>query len=1297
MPWQRRGAEDLIDEASDTRLGARGPDFLAGGGEMGARMRAYDWSASPLGPPSAWPQSLKTAIRIVLTSRYAMWMLWGPELTFFCNDAYRPTLGVKQAWALGARSDRVWEEIWPDIGPRIDRVLETGEATWDEGLLLFLERAGFPEETYHTFSYSPLADNDGTVAGMLCVVTEETERVVGDRRLRLLGGLGGRLARARTHAGVYDAVADSLAETPHDIPAALIYLFDEAGTARLARTIGLPAGHPAAPAAVAAGDAAAWPLSAVGTEALHVRSMPGGAPPLDRPGWTRPVEGALLTPIPGQGENAPVGVLVAALNPHRPLDPGYRGFVGLLAGQVAAGLASADAYEAERRRAEALAELDRARTVFFSNVSHEFRTPLTLMLSPLEEVLAGPEAALPADTRHLVAVAHRNGLRLLRLVNALLDFSRVEAGRATARFEPVDLAALTAELAGNFRSLCEQAGLDFTVDCPGLPEPVAVDRDMWEKVVLNLLSNAFKFTFAGGIAVTLRAESGRAVLAVSDTGIGIPDHEVPRLFERFHRVEGARGRTFEGSGIGLALVQELVRLHQGEIAVQSLPERGSTFRVSLPFRRAGLESGAEPARPLASTAVRAEAFVEEARRWLEGAETGLDMAGEMRDLLPAEAAPRMAAPGGRVLLADDNADMREHLRRLLAREGYAVTALADGQAALESARRDRPDLILTDVMMPRLDGFGLLQAVRADPRLREVPVIVLSARAGDEAKVEGLDAGADDYLTKPFSARELLARVGANLQLARVRREAADALRSLNAGLESEVAERTAERDRVWRNSRDLLAVLGQDGIFRAVNPAWRAILGLEPADVVGRSFLDFIWPEDAGASRAALDEAAAGRDLTGFEDRYRHADGTPRWISWHTSREGDLVYAYGREITAEKSQAEALRQAEEALRQSQKLEAVGQLTGGVAHDFNNLLTIIRSSVDFLRRPNLPEERRRRYLEAVSDTVDRAAKLTSQLLAFARRQALKPETFEVGLVLRAVADMIDTVTGARVAVVSELPEERCYVHADLSQFETALVNMAVNARDAMDGEGTLTLRLTCGQPLPTIRGHAGSAAPFAAVALTDTGSGIPPAVLGRIFEPFFTTKEVGKGTGLGLSQVFGFAKQSGGNVDVATEPGRGTTFILYLPEVSPEARPEPEEAADRPVPAGAGRRVLVVEDNVEVGRFATQTLQDLGYVTTWAANAHEALACLEADAAGFDVVFTDVVMPRMNGVELAREIRRRRPDLPVVLASGYSHVLAEEGHHGFELLQKPYSVEDLSRVLRQVTRRRRAPRGDRSG
>ncbi|MCJ2024479.1 ATP-binding protein [Methylobacterium sp. J-067] len=396
---------------------------------------------------------------------------------------------------------------------------------------------------------------------------------------------------------------------------------------------------------------------------------------------------------------------------------------------------------------------------------------------------------------------------------------------------------------------------------------------------------------------------------------------------------------------------------------------------------------------------------------------------------------------------------------------------------------------------------------------------------------------------------------------------------------------------------------------------------------------------------------------------------------------------------TAELAQANARLQAEaverermeQDLRQSQKLEAVGQLTGGVAHDFNNLLTIIRSSVDFLRRPDLPEDRRKRYMDAVSDTVDRAAKLTGQLLAFARRQSLKPEVFEVGERLRGVAEMLDTVTGARIHVRVEASDRPALVRADLNQFETALVNIAVNARDAMDGSGTLTMRVAAGRALPTIRGHAGSRGPFAAVSLTDTGSGILPEVLGRIFEPFFTTKDVGRGTGLGLSQVFGFAKQSGGDVDVTSEIGKGTTFTLYLPEVSSLATEAVVSDPDADLsPAGLGQRILLVEDNLEVGSFCSQILEDLGYAPEWVVNAEEALERLGTDGAGFRAVFSDVVMPGMGGIELAKALRIRIPTLPVVLASGYSHVLAREDSHGFELLHKPYSAAQVGWVLHRV-------------
>jgi len=517
-------------------------------------------------------------------------------------------------------------------------------------------------------------------------------------------------------------------------------------------------------------------------------------------------------------------------------------------------------------------------------------------------------------------------------------------------------------------------------------------------------------------------------------------------------------------------------------------------------------------------------------------------------------------------------------------------------------------------------------------------------------------------------------------------RHAETRLQSRTEQLEAQIEAQGRERDRIWTLSPVLKVVAGRDGRIRSVNPAWSRATGWSEAEVADRTILDFVGVEDRPAAETALQRLAEGRMIEDIELTSLVADGGRRRVLWTIVPDDGVLYGFGRDLTE-------LRQAEEALRQSQKMEAVGQLTGGVAHDFNNLLTIIRSSVEFLRRPDLPEVRKARYLDAVSDTVDRAAKLTGQLLAFARRQALKPEIFDAGARLQAIAEMLDQIMGARIRVGAELPESPCFVRADASQFETALVNMAVNARDAMDGEGRLTLRLSGGRALPPIRGHAANAGPFAAVSVSDTGSGIAEADLARIFEPFFTTKEVGKGTGLGLSQVIGFAKQSGGDVAVASAPGL-TTFTLYLPQASaPAAVARAEGAAVVASGPGRGLSVLVVEDNLEVGRFCTQILEDLGHRPVWAHNAEAALAELErGEGAGpgrFDAVFSDVVMPGMGGIELARRLRASRPDLPVVLTSGYSHVLAQDDAHGFELVRKPYSAEELARVLREAAQRGR--------
>jgi two-component system NtrC family sensor kinase len=380
--------------------------------------------------------------------------------------------------------------------------------------------------------------------------------------------------------------------------------------------------------------------------------------------------------------------------------------------------------------------------------------------------------------------------------------------------------------------------------------------------------------------------------------------------------------------------------------------------------------------------------------------------------------------------------------------------------------------------------------------------------------------------------------------------------------------------------------------------------------------------------------------------------------------------------------------EAEEALKHGQRLEALGQLTGGVAHDFNNLLTVIRASVDLLRRPDLPEPRRQRYIEAISDTVTRAAKLTGQLLAFARRQTLKPEVFDVGRSVQMLSEMIRTLIGSRIEIVTLGPDEPCFVNADASQFETAIINMAVNARDAMDGQGRLTIAVGMAASLPNAAPSAQNPYGYVAVTVADTGVGIAPDQFGRIFEPFFTTKQVGQGTGLGLSQVFGFAKQSGGEVVVASEVGVGSTFTLYLPRSAGSGTSPQMPTVDSAAIMGSGMSVLVVEDNAEVGKFTTDALTELGNSAKLVGNATHALEELLTGADRYDAVFTDVVMPGMTGIELAQEIRRRHPGLPVVLASGYSHVLSEQGSHGFELLHKPYSIEQLSRALHRIGRRK---------
>jgi PAS domain S-box-containing protein len=1244
-------------------------EFLAGGGEMGARMRALDWSRTPLGSVVGWPQSLKTVVRVMLDSRYAMWMLWGPELTFFCNDAYLPTVGMKRDWVLGARSDKVWEEIWPDIGPRIDRVLEEGQATWDEGLPLFLERYGFPEESYHTFSYSPIYDDDSRIAGMLCVVTEVTERIIGERRLRILRDLAAS-PRAETIEHACRRLISVLAVNPLDVSFAALYLVDRSqDLLRLAHACGAFSDELVPQRINLAEYAGAWPLRQAMTEGTSqtVDLPTAGLLSVAAPLWPDRVQKAVVLPI-RQGALTNIAVLIAGVSPRRPLDDGYRGFLDLLVGQFAAAIADAQSYEAERARAESLAEVDRAKTAFFSNVSHEFRTPLTLLLGPLEEALRTPAAGLRGE---LLASAHRNALRLLRLVNTLLDFSRIEAGRAQAHYVPTDLAAATRELASVFRSAIERASLRFSVSCEALPERIFVDREMWEKIVLNLLSNAFKYTLEGEIRVQLRPGDSGAELVVSDTGIGIPPQALPQLFNRFYRVPGASGRTHEGSGIGLSLVRELLKLHEGSIEVESTVGRGSVFRVRVPYGTSHLPA-AQVARDGEGlmTHSDAQAFVEEAKRWLPEVTTP-EQTGTFLALARADPPPAIGPPLDKptVLLVDDNRDMREYISRLL-KPRFEVTAAEDGQAALDLIKTGvQPDLVLSDVMMPRLDGFGLLSELRASPRTALTPIIFLSARAGEEARLEGLDVGADDYLIKPFSARELTTRIDTHIRLSRLRRAASEQIKLSEERLRLAIDE----------------AGMGTwDHDLRTQEMRWSrshyTLLGLPPHESNLAS--DEMWrqrvhPEDLAEVEAALAASCEAHSLRSQEYRIIRADtGAIRWLRvlgrYLYDESGAAVRYVG--VCFDDTDRKA---AELALREADRRKDVFLAT--LAHELRNPLAPIRNAAQILGSENLQSNQVQWAQGVIQRQVKHMAWLLDDLLDVARitqgKLQLKKELLTLNSVVDTAVEAVRPLLDSKAQhFTATLPSTPVTLLADPLRFPQVLSNLLTNAAKYTDAGGHITLggEVRDGELWLSVK---------------DTGIGLPADALESIFEMFSqieggATRAEG-GLGIGLALVKGILGLHGGTVEARSAGiGRGSEFIVRVPTARAEAHELP--IPDTPAPARRGRRILLADDNQDAADTLAMILEMAGHEVRVV---HEGRAALSsAQTFRPDTALLDIGMPQVSGYEVAEALRREPwgKDILMIATTGWGQESDRQRSikAGFDRhLTKPIDPDELIALL----------------
>jgi signal transduction histidine kinase/CheY-like chemotaxis protein len=1123
---------------------------MAEGGECGALMRAKDWSATALGPPRHWPRTLRMMIPIMLASRFAMRILWGPELTLLYNDKYIPVLGPrKHPAAMGRPIEESYRELWHTVGPMFARVMEGETVTLDDGILP-LNRTGYLEECYFTLSYSPIRDEEGAIRGVLGVVHETTERVLAERRLVALRQLAASLADAKTAEDACKSAGEALVHNGSDVPFALFYVADDEGReARLVGSAGLEGRAEAAPAVIALADGdAAWPLARVANRRgpLVVDDLARRFGEVHAGPYPEAITAAILLPLTRPGASHAGVFAVAGINPRHALDEKYQDFFELASEHLVSAIANAAAYQQERRRAEALADLDRQKTTFFGNVSHEFRTPLTLMLGPMADALASPSRALSGPA---LAAAHRNALRLLKLVNSLLEFSRIEAGRTQPTYRPTDLAALTRELAEAFGALADRAGLGFTIDCAPLGQPAYVDQEMWEKIVLNLLSNAFKFTFEGGIQVTLaRGDGGpdgqpHAELRVRDTGVGVPEAELPRLFDRFHRVEGTRARTHEGSGIGLALVHELARLHGGTVEVASRVAEGTTFLVRIPLGVAHLPPArVDKAPPAEAAALGVAPFVEEASRWIASDGEGPD-AIALSDRSPDAQGGRPSTPSpetrdARVLLVEDNADMREYVGGVLGAH-FTLQTASDGEAALRKMQASVPDLVLTDLMMPNLDGMGLIRAIRTDPRLRTVPVILLSARVGEESRVEGLEVGADDYLTKPFSARELVARVRTHIELGRLR-----------ARIEAERrAAAEEERSRlfgVFMQAPAAICVLrGEDHVYELANPPYLELIG--GRDVVGKPLREAL-PEAAPIVLPILDRVyTTGEPFYGdeflvpverkgvtanvyFNFIYKRMMGPDGQV------EGVAVVAS--DVTDQVQSRKAAERLSRALAVSNR--ELDQFAYVASHDLKAPLRGISHLSEWIEEGlegrMAPETKQ--HMDLLRGRVKRLEALIDGILSYSRagRTRDRLERFDAGAVLEDTRELVGPAPGAAVVIAGGMP----VLEAERVAFQQVFLNLMSNAlKHAQRADPRVDVTCADEGPLYHFR-------------VADNGPGIAPEYHEKIWTIFTTLQPRDKveGTGIGLSIVKKIVESRGGRVAVESKVGEGAVFHVHWPKVS---------------------------------------------------------------------------------------------------------------------------------------------------
>ncbi len=1082
---------------------------------MAAQMRAHDWASTPLGPPEFWPDGLKVPVRIMLTSRFEMWLGWGPDLAFFYNDAYRPTLGDKHPTALGRPTRDVWPEIFDRLVGRFTSVMRDGIATWDKALLLLLERSSFPEETYHTFSYSPLWGDEGRVEGLMCVVSEETERIISERRLETLHAMATSLLSARTRDDVCRGVIAALGTNQQDFPFSWIHMFDEASaeTSALAN--------------------APWPFESVIADAAPVRiALEGLLDDPPRGAWAVPPTEALLVPILKAGQTRPSGALVLGLNPYRRQDAELQGFAELLAGQIAGVLGTVDALRMEAQ------EIERLRQLFEQSPSF-----MAILRGPLHRFeLVNPAYAQLVAHRDVVgkmvrdAIPEVEGQGFFELLDRVYQTGQSFTGRAA----PITLQTSPS-------AVPEKRFLDF------LYQPI---RDA-EGVVTGIFVEGIDVTVAHDAVIALRQSEAEfrtlAEAVPNHVWAAQPDGMLDWFNSRVYQYSGAEPGDLLGTGWA-SIVHPEDRQPTGERWAASLAS-GETYEAEFRLRRA--------------------------------------------------------------------------------------------------------------------DGTYRWHIARA------VPICP--------------------------NDRTITRWVGTNTDI-EDQKQAAQALSDLNATLELQVAERTAElcasemRLRtIFETSYQHQGLLTPDGIVLDANATLLDSIHSTLKDVVGRPFWETPWfsgtPGMGDIMQRALTAVARGE---GFrkEIHLNLPEGGWRWfdLTMRPNRDesGEII-----SIIPEAVDVTERRRAEEALRQAQKMEAIGHLTGGVAHDFNNLLQVISGNLELLSPTVLGNDRAERRVTNAQVAVNRGSKLASQLLAFGRRQALEPRVVNIGRLVAGMDAILRGAIGEAIEIETIIAAGLWNTLVDPTQIENAILNLGLNGRDAMDGSGKLTIDV-CNAYLDDTYAEAHgdiAAGQYVMLAVSDTGIGMPPDIVARVFEPFFSTKPEGRGTGLGLSMVYGFVKQSGGHVKVYSEVGHGSTIKLYLPRAR-----EKEDAIDveETLPlAGGSETVLVVEDDEHVRGAVVDMLRDLGYRVHTAQEADAALRMLEAGLAP-DLLFTDVVMPGpLKSTELAARARQILPAMGILFTSGYTDNAIVHGGRldaGTELLAKPYTRAALARKIRHVLGSRSAAR-----